>query len=374
MTIDLSAPGVGGLAGKHFPLTVVSQSMAKTFKRCPMQFDYKYNQELAPRVHSKPLERGKWFHSLLETYYRPSDDPNADTAETWEDVHQRMSNKFSDLFDEEKEDLGDLPREMRSLMESYLWHYDSDQSWTVHEVEKTIEVPLPFLSGVNLKLRLDMLVEDEYGLWVVDHKTHKTIPKTTDRLLDLQSPLYVWACHEAGIPVTGFKWNYVLAKAPSVPKMAYLGKPNQGLSKAACSTDYLTFVRTVKAYQKAHGLKITPEIKQRADFLKSQRYDYHKPVQTSDFFLRITLERDEAIIQRALRELHHTAKRIMEYDFSPEWVERNQDRGCNFMCSYRDLCLTEYMGGSAELVRRKNYIQQDPWAYYMEGKPDDPVE
>jgi len=26
------------------------------------------------------------------------------------------------------------------------------------------------------------------------------------------------------------------------------------------------------------------------------------------------------------------------------------------------------------LVRRKNYVQQDPWAYYMEGKPDDPVE
>ena len=64
----------------------------------------------------------------------------------------------------------------------------------------------------------------------------------------------------------------------------------------------------------------------------------------------------------------------MEYDFSPEWVERNQDRGCNFMCSYRDLCLAEYMGGSAELIRRKNYVQQDPWAYYMEGKPDDPVE
>src|SRR3546814_16765820 len=84
-----------------------------------------------------------------------------------------------------------------------------------------IEVPLPFLSGVTLKLRLDMLVEDEYGLWVVDHKTHKTIPKTTDRLLDLQSPLYVWACHQAGIPVHGFIWNYVLAKAPSVPKMAY---------------------------------------------------------------------------------------------------------------------------------------------------------
>src|SRR3546814_15734859 len=104
-----------------------------------------------------------------------------------------------------------------------------------------------------------MLVEDEYGLWVVDHKTHKTIPKTTDRLLDLQSPLYAWACHRAGIPVHGFIWNYVLAKAPSAPKMAYEGKKNQALSRAACSRNYLTFVRPVKESQKTYGLKVTPE-------------------------------------------------------------------------------------------------------------------
>src|SRR3546814_21126444 len=71
-----------------------------------------------------------------------------------------MSHKFSNLFDEEKEELGDLPREMQSLMEPYLWHYRNDESCTVHEVEKTIEVPLPFLSAVTLKLRLDMPVAD----------------------------------------------------------------------------------------------------------------------------------------------------------------------------------------------------------------------
>lgn len=368
MTLDISQ----GLAGKHFPLEVVSQSMAKTFKRCPLQFKYKYLDELSPRVSSKPLTRGKWFHSLLETYYTPEDE-RGDDYQTWEEVHKHMSHKFSQLFDEEKEELGDLPREMQHLMESYLWHYRNDESWTVHEVEKTIEVPLPFLSGVNLRLRLDMLVEDEYGLWIVDHKTHKTIPKTTDRLLDIQSPLYVWAAQEAGIPVSGFQWNYIRTKAPSVPKMAYVGTPRQRLSKAACDTDYPTFLKTIKEYRKTYGLKVDEGIKLWADRLKAQRYDYHS-VQTSEFFLRVRLERDEEQIQRALRELHHTAKRIGDYDFDPDWVERNQDRGCNFMCSYRDLCLAEYMGGNADLVRRKNYIQQDPWAYYEEGKPDAPVE
>lgn len=371
--VDLSAPQGLGLAGKHLPLEVVSQSMAKQFKRCPLAFSYKYVEELAPRSLSKPLTRGKWFHSLLEEYYSPADDPNADRV-GWEEVHKRLSHKFSLLFDEEKEQLGDLPREMEQLMESYLWHYDHDQSWIVHEVEKTIEVPLPFLSGVNLRLRLDMLVEDDYGLWVVDHKTHKTIPQTTDRMLDIQSPLYVWACHESGIPVSGFVWNYIRTKAPSVPKMAYEGTARQRLSKAACETDYPTFVKAIKGYQKTHGLKITPEIKAWADRLKSQRFSYDQPVQTSEFFLRRRLERDEEMIQRALRELHHTTKRILEYDFTPEWVERNQDRACNFMCSYRDLCLTELMGGNADLVRRKSYIKQDPWSYYEEGKPEAPVE
>lgn len=371
MTIDLS----GNLAGKHFELTTVSQSMTKCFRRCPLQFKYKYLDNLAPRVVSKPLTRGKWFHSLLETFYAPDEDmPAGEEKLTWEQVHKHMSHKFSGLFDEEKEELGDLPNEMDTLMRSYLWHYHNDESWKVHEVEKTIEVPLPFLSGVNLKLRLDMLVEDEYGLWIVDHKTHKAIPKTTDRLLDIQSPLYVWAANQAGIPVSGFVWNYIRTAAPSTPKMAYVGKPSQRLSQAACSTDYPTFVRTIKQYQKEYGLKITPEIKAWADRLKAQRYDYHAPVQTSDFFLRIRLERSEETIQRALRELQHSAKRIMEYDFTEEFVERNQDRGCNFLCGYRDLCLTELLGGNADLVRRKNFIVQDPWAYYDEGKPDAPVE
>src|SRR3546814_9646866 len=105
-----------------------------------------------------------------------------------------MSHKFSNLFDEEKEELGDLPREMQSLMESYLWHYRNDESWTVHEVEKTIEVPLPFLSGVTLKLRLDMLVEDEYGLWVVDHKTHKRSEEHTSELQSLMRISYAVFC------------------------------------------------------------------------------------------------------------------------------------------------------------------------------------
>ncbi len=373
MTINLSAPGVGGLQGVHLPLTVVSQSMAKQFKRCPLATKYKYVEGLAPRSVSKPLTRGKWFHSLLEEYYTPADDPNAERV-GWEETHRRMSNKFSLLFDEEKEELGDLPREMKTLMDSYLWHYDNDQSWTVHEVEKTIEVPLPFLSGVNLKLRLAMLVEDEYGLWIVDHKTHKSIPKTTDRMLDIQSPLYVWAAHEAGIPVSGFVWNYIRTKAPSEPSMAYVGTARQRLSKAACETDYPTFVRTIKAHKRDYGLQVTRDIKAWADRLKRDRYDYNMPVQTSPFFLRVRLERDEDMIQRALREMHHTTKRLLEYDFSDEWVERNQDRGCNFMCSYRDLCLTELMGGNADLVRRKSYIHQDPWSYYEEGKPEAPVE
>lgn len=371
---DLVVPETqAGLVGVHLPLEVVSQSMAKCFKRCPLQFKYKYLDELSPRVVSKPLTRGKWFHSLLETYYRPDDDPTGEAEQDWQQVHKRMSHKFSLLFDEEKEELGDLPREMDQLMRSYLWHYQNDESWTVHEVEKTIEVPLPFLPEVTLRLRLDMLVEDEYGLWLVDHKTHKTIPKTTDRMLDIQSPLYVWAAHQVGIPVRGFVWNYVRTKAPSVPKMAYEGTARQRLSKAGCETDYPTFVKAIKGYQKSHGLKITPDIKLRAERLKAQRYDYHG-IQTSEFFLRMRLERDEEMVQRALRELHHTTKRILEYDFSEEWVERNQDRGCNFMCGYRDLCLTELMGGNADLVRRKSYIKQDPWHYYEEGKPDAPVE
>lgn len=332
-------------------ISVVNHSMLKTFRRCPKQVEYKYGRQLLPRVDSKPLTRGKWFHALLEAHYSGGD---------WKKVHRAWCKRFSALFDEEKEMLGDLPNEMLRLMRSYLWHYAHEAEWKVLEIEKTIEAVLP--DGTKFKGKVDMLIENEYGIWLVDHKTHKQIPKLLNRRLDTQSPAYLWACWENGLDVRGFIWNYVRTHPPSTPTVL---KSGERFSKKLGETDYYTFAVAVKR----SGFD-PDDYRDKLDYLKAQRYEYGKP-QTSPFFQRSILERTDSSIAQSIRELNHTAYRLANYNFDPIMTERIVDRSCEWMCAYKDLCVAELHGEQTRHIMR-NFRTGDPFEYYEENADDLP--
>lgn len=334
----------------HLDIEVINHSMLKTFRRCPKQTEYKYGRQLLPRIDSKPLTRGKWFHALLETHYKGGD---------WRVTHKQWCRMFFNLFDEEKEKLGDLPREMNMLMLSYLWHYKFEGEWEVLEVEKIIEATLP--NGMKFRGKVDMLIRDRFGIWLVDHKTHKIIPDLRSRRLDTQSPAYIWACWENGIDVSGFIWNYVRTKAPAIPTIL---KSGDRFSKKLGETDYYTFAR---ALQKS-GFD-PDDYRDILNRLKAQRYQREKP-STSPFFQRSVLERTDDSVAQAIRELTHTAIRLSEYNFDPLFTERVSDRSCGWMCGYRDLCEAELHGDQTRHILR-NYREGDPFEYYEEEAKDD---
>lgn len=304
---------------------------------------YKHHDMLAPRSLSKPLRRGTWFHALLEAYYSGND---------WRKVHQFYSEKFSELLDEEQDSLGNLPDELFRLMKSYLWHYRKDQSWKVHEVEKIIQVESKLFTYQG---KVDMLVEDDYGLWVVDHKTHARIPSHTQRILDVQSVLYVYYARKMGIPVSGFIWNYVKTEAAKPIKFTQSGRPykRQGL------TDY----PTARASILAEGFDPS-DFSHLLDPLKKMRYDPNNPQQLSPFFERVVWERTDKELEHVVQEAVKTTKRYLKYDFQDrDLVERTPDRSCDW-CGYRSLCTTELIGGNATIVRKQEFVPADPLSYY----------
>lgn len=343
---------------------IVTHSMIKTFRRCPNQAKYKYVDRLKPRVASQPLERGKWVHALFEAYYK---------GEDWKEKHRELTRKYNQLFDEEKEMLGDLPAECARLMQSYLWHYgatgDDMHGWEVLAVEAVVECELP--NGTVYRGKIDMLVRDRYGVWIVDHKTHKTLPDFSFRLMDVQSGLYLWAMlhgvviidgERTSIKVDGFIWNYVRTKPPVIPQLAYANDPaRRRLSKRRVETDYPTMRRAITTY----GLD--PE-DYRSQLITLKR-DRWKPdaTQTSPFFRRETLSKQDPMLDRIAAEAYHTTRRMEEYDF--DMAERVTDRSCKFMCSYNRLCMTELMGGNADQVRRQGFRVGDPHDYAYDNEP-----
>lgn len=334
----------GGEGGR-----ITTHSMIKTFRRCPKQADFKYYRRLQPKRLAGPLKRGTWVHALLEAYHK---------GEDWLDLHKRYSYEFSQMFDEEKDFYGDMPTEIEKVMRSYIWHY-KDDPWEWIDTEFQLEAKLP--DGTIYRGKIDALIRNQFGLWLVDNKTHKTLPNMGYRLKDPQSVLYVWAALENGINVNGFIWNYLRWKAPSTPKLLAKG---DRISDAACDTDYPTFVRALKKYkEESPNFKIRPQDRAKAEVLRSQRYQFGT-TQTSDFFRRDVLERSPDMIERVLQGTYTTSLRLHSYDFSdPDRVERVVDRSCDWSCSYVDLCNAELLGGNLKPLL-KNYKVGDPNYYY----------
>lgn len=332
---------------------VTTHSMLKCFRRCPMQARYKYAMRLKPRLLGTPLKRGTWVHLLLEDLHLGRD---------WRALHTQLTNEFGQLFDEERDYYGDLPAEIFHLMESYEWHYALDP-WKVLETEFTLETEWP--DGSIYRCKVDMLVETQYGLYLVDHKSHKTLPQLGFRLLDGQSALYLWCGIRNKIPLEGFIWNYIKWKPPTIPKLV---DRDRRLSRTSIETDYPTYTRALKKYKAEHPdtFKITKEYVEKQRALKAQQYR-HGELQQSPFFLRAVLEKDKDMLMRIAREHYLTTRRMNEYDFRPEApVERIIDRSCEFMCSYTDVCTVELLGGNIKPLIKQNYTVGDPMEYYQD--------
>lgn len=345
---------------------VTTHSMLKAYLGCPKNAQYKYAERLKPRLvtrRDQPLKRGTWMHELLEVHYKGGD---------WKERHRILTAKFNALMDEEKEALGDLPTECARLMRAYLWHYGADKSdpfhgWKVLGTEVTFEAVWPDSEDGNdiYRCRLDLLVEDEYGLLVVDHKNHKQLPDHTARTLDAASPLYIWAARENGYDVRGFAWNYLRTKSPSEPKMVYVGTKRERLSTAAIDTEYVTYATAIK--NMGYDYRNDPDVMQRLRYLKNQRWQPGAP-QTSTFFRRETLEKDDDMLARVVATAMRTRDRMhSDYD-DFDVTERNTGRPCSW-CSFKDLCTTEMFGGMGDHIRRKQFKVGDPLDYYQD-QPD----
>jgi hypothetical protein len=331
--------------------------MIKTFRRCPKQAEFKYIHRLKPKRLGSPLKRGSWIHALLEDYHMGRD---------WRDTHARLTHQFNNLFDEEKDFYGDMPKEILTIMEGYIWHYKNDP-WEWIDAEFQLEAELP--DGTIYRGKVDSLIRNQFGLWLVDHKSHKSLPKLNFRLLDAQSALYLWAARENGLEVQGFIWNYLKWKAPTIPAIV---DRNRRLTKSNTDTDYPTMYRAIKRYKEEFPdtFKVSQQDVDKLRYLQSQRYEFGK-IQTSEFFQRHVLEKSDAMIDRVVKAGIHTSLRLHDYDFSdPDFVERTVERSCEFSCSYTDICTAELVGGNIKPMIKQNYTAGDPNDYYNDRAGD----
>jgi hypothetical protein len=275
------------------------------------------------------------LHELLEAHY---------TGYGWEKKQKELTKEFNKLFEEEREYYGNLPEICRRIMRGYVYHWrEQDSGLTVVEVEKEYEIELPH--GHTYAFKIDALVEDEYGLWLMENKSHKTIPGDDYRFLDIQTTKYVYGLIQLGYPIIGVLWNYLCTIEPKKPKLVgHREKDGPRLSKARIRTDVLTFVEAL------HEYGLDPQ-QYRDDIVRLKRHN--------TFFRRERVPRPAGVMKRLMQETIVVADEI-ERGYKPI---RTIERGCENFCPYLNLCMTSLYGGDTKPFE-KNFQKAKVSDYY----------
>src|SRR3990170_7370264 len=300
----------------------LSQSKVKTFLRCPKKYEFRYVQNLVPKEKPLPMERGLWIHECLEAFYK---------GRNWKRTALlRLKLNFRSLFDEEREALGDLPSEVERIVESYTRYWD-DTEWEILAVEKEFAVKLK--SGLTLKGKIDLVIRDALGVWVVEHKSNKRLPTEGPRIPDPQTTIYNYALRSMGLEGMGTIHNHIRTTPPKTPYVLKTG----GLSKArGIDTDYYTYRQALKR----EGL----DLKDYRDILLKLKRD-------DRFFRRFRIPWKKTAVKSMMADYKTVAWMIDNTKQFPRHISQM----CVRDCFYFQLCMVELHGGNASALKRQKY-------------------
>lgn len=314
----------------------ISSSKWKLCTTCWRKAYYKYVLNLEPKSRAMPLAVGGLIHECLEAYYKEQD------FKAIQKPLVEFKRSIQDMPDEERVLYKRVPQEVFRIMRGYHLHWRDLDNLTILKkdgepiIERRFKVPLT--KDVTLAFKMDLYVQNSFGEWVMDSKSHGgSLPSDDYRIGDVQSAVYLYGATQLGLHPVGIIWNYISSDAPSIPKMT----KTRGMSKAKCRTDRSTF----KEFLKKQGLDPEPY----KEFMNTLSY--------KNFFRRVSKERPKILVARLLSEVVMVARQFQDYISRGERAfVRSLDWTCDRMCSdYRTLCLGELQGHDVDFIKETYY-------------------
>lgn len=309
----------------------VSNSRLGTWRRCQKKYEFKYVMGLEPRAKKRQLEMGSWMHLLLQIHYTGGD---------WREKHRELTKAYYELFEEQREELGDLPTDCARLMKSYLRYWKEDDSqFRVIDAELDEVVTLP--SGLEFRMIIDLIAEEiATGLiWPWDHKNRSKFARQDNMLIDPQLTNYFSGLEIMGYkPLGGVVYNELRTKAPTVPKILKKG----GLSKAkSIDTDVYTYYRAIRK----HGLDPNNYRGILAHIAKNEE---------ERFFRRVRLPKDRTMRRIMMEEAEISAIEIRNAEARGKFT-RSSSNQCAWDCDFKELCISQLHGGDLKSLIKHGY-------------------
>jgi hypothetical protein len=331
-------------------IQIVRTSDRQYFKRCRQLWDFtsKIRQNYEPYQRPIAMDFGSAFHAAMEAYYNPK---------TWNDTisHTQESARlaFLDYIHELEQKVKMGPLEFETdymaqkmlgldMLEHYFIWAPPHDTFTPVYTEVEFEVPIPGFPEAVYQGRIDMLAEDVYGYWIVDHKTAAQFSGTEWLALDDQCGSYAWAIQkQLGLEVRGVIYNQIRKKAPHLPKVLKSGALSVNKQQ---DTSYETFY----AYLKQHNYQIHPY----QDFL-----DYLR-ANPKEFVRRIKVQYTQQQLMIVEKRIQQEAREMLQ---DPVIYPSPSPMNCNGCLFFRP-CLALQEGSDYQLILDELYEKRRPSA------------
>jgi hypothetical protein len=311
----------------------LSNSKAKTWRRCPKKYEFKYVLDLESKFKDMGLALGSWMHDLLMHHY---------DGRSWVERHKELEQEFLLILEEAREDMGNLPSEAARLMKSYVRRYrEEDKAFTILDSELDETMTLP--NGLEFRFIIDLVVEEkDGGLWLWDHKNLKKFMDPDFMLIDAQLTRYFWCAERIyEREFRGVLFNEIRTKAPTVPALLQSGRLTE---KQSQDTDYFTYLRAIK--------KLGQDPADYADTLRRLR------AQPDRFFRRTRLPRDRPVTRQMMQELVMTAREIQRAEKSGSFP-RTPEKACTWDCEFLEPCMVQLQGGDIDPIIKHSFRKRD---------------
>lgn len=316
---------------------VTRYSEIKSFRRCPKQHDYAYVQGLQRVRPAAAPHRGTILHETLDARARRA---MGDKKSIPLSVLMDYEKKYRALFREEREIYGEnFIEDIKRVFEGYERQYAQD-GWTYEYSEQEIETSL-LDDRVNYHGTLDKIIRTrDDRRWLVDHKTHKSIPTEEQRFQDYQMLLYVWAWNREHPkePIDGIIWDYIRTKPPTIPEQLKNGQLTQ---RANLDSDVFTYMAELKR------LKLNPSLY--AEYLEGLRRR-----SVDKFFLRVPLPKPSQAMTIAVVDDFKATTEVMLKCKRPT---RTMTKDCSW-CEFYRLCTAELRGLDYKYILKSEYEER----------------
>lgn len=308
-------------------VTTVSFSSDKKLVRCEMQYSYRYDQRLKPKVKAEGLFRGSWIHDLLYAHRKKQD-----WKKKFEEIKEK---KWDGLFDEQKELYGEnFPDHIYNLFDHYAEHWkNEDKSWKIVHLEEMFEIKTRF--GFPIKWKSDCITKIGRELVLVENKNKKKIPEADERILAPQAHGYCFLFEQLGIHIDRILWDYI--RTEPVPRPEKL--KDGSLSRRKINTDQRTYLAAMQEY----GIKFTPKMQTFMDDLPETLA-----------LLRVSNTPNLRVGEMYIRDWIDRARRAQNI----KRPTRNFTRSCKWECDYFGLCQIDMIGKvDRNLEISKNFVR-----------------